>query len=67
MSYMPDELSQVEREEQAARLRVEELREQQRRSEGEAPTEDQELLERLEAEWRHLRDRLHHLRKPGGG
>jgi hypothetical protein len=59
MTYQPSELEEIEREEQEARLRYEEHRERQRRSEGEAPTEDHELLQRLETEWRRALDRLH--------
>jgi len=59
MTYQPSELEEIEREEQDARLRYEEHRERQLRSEGEAPTEDHALLERLEKEWRHALDRLH--------
>jgi hypothetical protein len=62
MTYEPRELEAIEREEQESRLRFEEHRERQRRSEGEAPTEDQDLLRRLEAEWRSALDRLHRAR-----
>jgi vacuolar-type H+-ATPase subunit H len=67
MSYEPDELLAVEREEEDARLRLEEARERRRRSGGEAPSEDHDLLERLEAEWKHALDRLHRARGSGQG
>ena len=62
MTYQPSELEEIEREEQEARLRYEEHRERQRRSEGEAP-KDHGLLERLENEWRRARERLHAARE----
>jgi hypothetical protein len=62
MSYEPDELVAIEREEQEARLRYEEARERPLRSQGEAPTEDHALLERLENDWKRALARLHHAR-----
>lgn len=64
MNYLPpDELSQMEFEEQQARERLAELRNREALSDGEAPTADKEALHRLEAEWRHLRDRLSRARR----
>ncbi|HLY51037.1 MAG TPA: hypothetical protein VKR21_17735 [Solirubrobacteraceae bacterium] len=65
MTYQPSELEEIEREEQEARLRYEEHRDRQRRSEGEAPAEEG-LLERLESEWRRALDRLHAARGSRG-
>ena len=67
MTYQPDELRAIEQEEQAARLRYEAAREAPRRNEGEAPTEDHELLERLETEWKRALERLHLARGSGNG
>lgn len=55
----PRELQQLEREEEAARLRLAEARERSLMEEGEAPTSDHELVRRLEAEWKHALERLH--------
>ena len=57
-----NELELIERDEQAARLRLAEMRERVERSEGVAPNEDHELLRQLEDEWKHLADRLHRAR-----
>ena len=53
------QLELIEREEHAARLRRDEQRARIERSEGVAPTEDHELLQRLEEEWKHIAERLH--------
>jgi hypothetical protein len=66
-AFVPDELVLMEREEQEARSRLAEHRERQRLNEGEAPTEDEELLQRLEAEWRHALARLERLRESRKG
>lgn len=61
---MPDpeiELELVQREEQAARLRVAEARDRVQRSEG-VSEEDHAHLHRLEEEWKHLVDRLRRAR-----
>jgi hypothetical protein len=58
MSYQPDELLAMEREEEDARLRFEEARDSGKTS-GE---EDHGLLERLEAEWKRALDRLNRAR-----
>ena len=58
----PRELYQVERDEQEARLRLAAAREQALMNEGEAPTADHELIQRLEAEWKHALERRHHAR-----
>jgi uncharacterized alpha-E superfamily protein len=57
-----NELELIEQEEHAARLRLAEMRERVERSEGVAPKEHHELLRQLEAEWKHLADRLHRAR-----
>ncbi len=61
--YEPDELIQMEREEEELRLRLAEARESRLRDEGEAPTEDHELVQRLEADWHHALERLNHARQ----
>ena len=58
-----NELELVARDEQAARLRLAEMRERVERSEGVAPTEDHEHLRRLEEEWKHLAERLRRARE----
>jgi uncharacterized alpha-E superfamily protein len=58
-----NELELIEQDEQAARLRLAEMRERVERSEGVAPKEDHELLRQLEEEWKHLADRLHRARQ----
>ena len=64
MTYFePDELGQMEREEQAARERAAALRNQQALSDGEAPVADKRALQLAEEDWKRLRDRLEHFRK----
>lgn len=61
-AYEPRELEQIVRDEQEARLRLDEARDKAEMNEGEAPTADHELLERLEADWKRLHERLHNIR-----
>lgn len=58
----PPQLYQIEREEQEARVRLAAAREKQLMDEGEAPTPHHELIQRLEAEWKHALERLHKAR-----
>jgi hypothetical protein len=60
--YEPRELEAIEREEHEARLRLAEARDRTMMNEGEAPTEHQELLRTLEADWKHALERLHRIR-----
>ncbi|HTU85772.1 MAG TPA: hypothetical protein VMF57_09380 [Solirubrobacteraceae bacterium] len=60
--FEPPELEEIEREEREARLRLAEARDREERNEGETPTADHELLQRLEADWKHALERLHHIR-----
>ncbi len=62
MGYEPSEFEAIEREEQDARLRLDEARDRARMNDGEATTEDKELLTRLEADWKHALERLHRIR-----
>lgn len=62
-----NELELIEREEREARLRVGEMRDRVERSEGEAPTADQELLRKLEEEWGRIKERLHRARQASNG
>jgi hypothetical protein len=56
----PPQLYQIEREEQEARLRLDAARARELQDdEGESPTADHALVERLEAEWKHALERLH--------
>jgi regulator of RNase E activity RraB len=55
----PDELVQMEREEQEARLRLEDAREQNKRDDGVYEPEHHALIHRLEAEWKEALERLH--------
>lgn len=55
----PRELQQLEREEEAARLRLAAARERALMEDGEAPTADHALVQRLEADWKHALARLH--------
>ncbi len=57
----------MEREEEELRLRLAEARESRLRDDGEAPTADHELVERLEADWRHALERLNHARRSSEG
>jgi hypothetical protein len=59
MGYEPRQFEAVEQEELEARLRLAEARDRAEMNEGEAPTADHELLERLEADWKHALERLH--------
>jgi hypothetical protein len=56
----PKQLEQVERAEQAARLRLSAARED---AQGDAPHEHHELIHKLEAEWKHALDRIHQVRQ----
>jgi hypothetical protein len=58
----PLELEAIEREEHDARLRLDEARGRAMLDDGEAPTEDQELLRSLEADWKRALERLHRIR-----
>ena len=60
--YEPRELEQITRDEHEARLRLDEARTRADMNEGEAPTADHELLQRLEADWKHALERLHRIR-----
>lgn len=62
MSWLPnpEQLEQVERAEQAARLRVSAARAE---AQGDAPHEHHELIHKLEAERKHAFDRLHQVRQ----
>lgn len=61
-SINPDELTMVEREEHEAWLRLAEAREHQLMSEGEAPTADHAMMERLAEDWKRAHARLHSAR-----
>ncbi len=63
-SYEPDELVRLEREENEARLRLDAARARNLMDEGEAPTADHALIEKLEEEWKHAVERLK--QGPGG-
>jgi hypothetical protein len=63
----PRELEEIVRDEQEARLRLDEARDKARRNEGETPTEDHELIQRLEADWKHALERLHRIRGHSDG
>jgi hypothetical protein len=65
--YEPPQLIQVQREESEARLRLEAAREHALMTEGEVPSEHHELIQKLEAEWKHALDRLHRTRKAAEG
>jgi hypothetical protein len=60
--FEPSEFEAIEREEREARLRLDEARDRANMNEGIAPTEDQELLRRLEADWKRAVERLHRIR-----
>jgi hypothetical protein len=59
MDYEPRQFEAIERDELEARLRLAEARDQAERSDGETPTADHELIQRLEADWKHALERLH--------
>jgi hypothetical protein len=61
--WEPQQLEQVEREENEARLRLEAAREQALMNEGEVPSEHHELIHKLEADWKHALERLHQARQ----
>jgi hypothetical protein len=63
----PRELEAIEREEREARLRLAEARDSVTMNEGEVPTEHQELLRTLEADWKRILERLHRMRGDGRG
>ena len=65
--YEPNELEQITRDEHEARLRLDEARTRADMNEGEAPTADHELLQRLEADWKHALERLHRHHKHADG
>jgi hypothetical protein len=50
------------RQEQSARERLDAARERHSADDGEIPDEHHELIRKLEAEWKELRDRLHRAR-----
>jgi hypothetical protein len=60
--FEPPELQEIAREEQEARLRLSEARDREERNEGETPTADHELIQRLEADWKRALERLHRIR-----
>ncbi len=60
--FEPPELQRIEQEEHEARQRLAEARDRAEMNEGEAPTADHELIQRLEADWKHALERLHHHR-----
>jgi hypothetical protein len=60
--YEPDELEAIVRDEQEARLRLDAARDRAKMDDGEAPTEDHALLQKLEADWKHALERLHRVR-----
>jgi len=60
------ELEEIERDERAARERLEAARERNLMVDGEIPHEHHELLHRLEAEWKQARERLEHARRARG-
>jgi hypothetical protein len=63
MEFEPSDYLRIERDEQEARLRLDAARAQQLQDdEGESPTADHALIERLEAEWKHALERLHRAR-----
>jgi hypothetical protein len=64
MQYDPQQLYQLEREEQEARVRLDAAQAQELEDDqGESPTADHALVERLEAEWKHALERLHLARR----
>ena len=65
--WEPQQLEQVEREENEARLRLEAAREQALMNEGEVPSEHHELIHKLEADWKHALERLHQARQAAEG
>jgi hypothetical protein len=62
----PGGVEQLEREEEAARQRLAAAREAQVMDEGEAPSADHALIQKLEAEWKHALERLHLARGHAG-
>lgn len=56
----PDEYMRMERDEQAARLRLEQAREQNLTDEG--VEEHESVIQKLEDEWKHAVERLKHAR-----
>jgi vacuolar-type H+-ATPase subunit H len=54
----PSQLGQIEQEERDAQLRLAEAREQAKLDDGEAPAEHNALLQKLEDEWHHARERV---------
>jgi hypothetical protein len=59
MDYEPRQFEAIERDELEARLRLAEARDKADMSDGEAPTADHELIQRLEADWKRALERLH--------
>lgn len=62
MDYEPSQFEAIQRDEMEARLRLAEARDQAEMTDGEAPTADHELIQRLEADWKKALERLHHHR-----
>jgi hypothetical protein len=58
--YNPLELEMIEREEHRTRLRYAAAKEQALMNDGKAPTEDEAVLRKLEADWK---DALQHLQR----
>jgi hypothetical protein len=56
------ELYAIERQEQEARLRLAEARNQAKLVDGEVPAEHHELLRTLEADWKRALEHLHRAR-----
>jgi hypothetical protein len=57
-----DELFAIERDEQEARLRLAEARNQAKLVDGEVPPEHHHLLQTLEADWKRALEHLHRAR-----
>jgi hypothetical protein len=67
MSYVPNhkliqQVERYEREEREARLALADAREEAKSG---APHGHHELIQKLEAEWKHALERLHHARQSG--
>jgi hypothetical protein len=57
-----EQVERIEREENEARLRLEDARKEARAGEGEVPSDHHERIHKLEAEWKHAVERLHRAR-----
>lgn len=66
MDYEPRQFEAIERDEMEARLRLADARDKADSVDGETPTADHELIQRLEAEWKHALERLHRHREHKG-